>query len=172
MKSILRGLNPTHPTNHDVSIFILNPAVGIWRSIHKPRMDTDRCGQGDGWFNEWGQNTPAGGLGLLCYAMMQLRAWTTKNGTAVAAAFRGSADFQSAVSPNGIRQSVVFSGRVRFACGQRMANPRSSRIQFCAASVVAPPRQENRLLIRADAARIERSPARRQCLANGWRNSR
>ncbi len=51
-----------------------------------------------------------------------------------------SADWQSAVSPNGIRQNVVPGDHVRFGCGQRTANPRYGRIQFCATSVAAAPR--------------------------------
>ena len=45
-----------------------------------------------------------------------------------------------AVSPNCIWMNVLFSGCVRFGCGQRITNPRYGRIQFCATSVAAVPR--------------------------------
>jgi hypothetical protein len=48
-----------------------------------------------------------------------------------------SADLQSAVSPNCIRQNVVPSDRIRFGYGRRITNPRYSRMEFCATSVAA-----------------------------------
>src|ERR1035438_3184710 len=48
-----------------------------------------------------------------------------------------SADLQSAVSPNCIRRGTGGGTVVRSDCGQRITNPRYSRIQFCATSVAA-----------------------------------
>ena len=71
----------------------------------------------------------------LCSAISQLRALLQR----FLSRRTRSADLQSAVSPNCIRRSAGCGQVVRFGRGQRIANPRYSRIEFCATVVAAPP---------------------------------